>query len=344
MIIPTLVVFGLCVPNLAGFAFLNQAEASFFGRGAIAETPVYESIQTLSILEARSAPGQIALGGPEISIDDNALVPELGAAGTAMDVYEIPTSDLITIYIVRTGDSLAGIANMFDVSPNTIRWANNMGPKDSVRVGQELVILPVTGVRHTVKKGDTITSIAKKYGGDAEDIAGYNGVGIGDALALGDIVIIPDGEVSVVTTSTSSGKKTTSVIAKTSASGAAPSSGYYIKPTNGRLTQGFHGPYQAIDVGAPIGTPIYAAAAGRVIVSKSSGYNGGYGLMVIIQHDNGSQTLYAHMSKVFAKVGQKVSQGEQIGAMGSTGRSTGSHLHFEVRGVKTPILYAGSAK
>lgn len=335
---------GLCVPILAGLIW-KQAEASIFGRGAVAEVPAYESIQTLPVLEPRSAPGQLAMGGPEISIDDNALVPEIGASGSALDVYEIPTSDLITIYVVHEGDTLAGIANMFDVSKNTIAWANGMSPKDSVRAGQELLILPITGVRHVVKKGDTISSIAKKYGGDAEDIAGYNGVGIGDALALGDIVIIPDGEVSAVTsTSSSSGKKTTSVIAKSSASGATSSSGYYIKPTNGKLTQGFHGPYQAVDVGAPIGTPIYAAAAGRVMVAKTSGYNGGYGLMVIIQHDNGSQSLYAHMSKVMVKTGQTVSQGQQIGAMGSTGRSTGSHLHFEVRGVKTPVLYAGSKR
>lgn len=343
MIIGATVFFGLCVPTLIGLALWQQAEASFFGRGAIAEVPAYESIQTLSILEPRSAPGQLALGGPEISIDNNALVPELGAAGSALDVYEIPTSDLITIYVVHAGDTLAAIANMFDVSPNTIRWANNMGPKDSVKVGQELVILPVTGVRHTVKKGDTISVIAKKYGGDAEDIAGYNGVGIGDALAVGDIIIIPDGEVSV-TTSSSSSKKTTTVVAKSSASGATPVDGYYIRPVAGVLTQGFHGPYQAVDVGAPIGTPIYAAAAGRVIVAKPSGYNGGYGLMVIIQHDNGSQSLYAHASKLFVKPGQTVAQGEHIANVGSTGRSTGPHLHLEFRGVKTPILYAGSRK
>lgn len=335
--------FGLCVPILAGLIW-KQAEASIFGRGAVAEVPAYKSIQTLPILEPRSAPGQLALGGPEISIDNNALVPEIGAAGSALDVYEIPTSDLITIYVVHQGDTLAGIANMFDVSKNTILWANPEA-KSGVKPGQELLILPITGVRHVVKKGDTVSSIAKKYGGDAEDIAGYNGVGIGDSLALGDIVIIPDGEVSAITsTPSSSGKKTTSVIAKSSASGATSSNGYYIKPTNGKLTQGFHGPYQAVDVGAPIGTPIYASAAGRVMVAKTSGYNGGYGLMVIIQHDNGSQTLYAHMSRVMVKAGQTVAQGEQIGAMGSTGRSTGSHLHFEVRGVKTPVLYAGSKR
>ncbi len=343
MTIVTLTILGLSVPILVGLAFWKQAEASFFGRGATAEVPAYESIQTLSILEAKSAPGQFAMGGPEISIDDNALVPELGAAGSAFDVYVVPTSDLITVYVVHEGDTLAAIANMFDVSKNTILWANPEA-KSGVKAGQELIILPVTGVRHVVKKGDTISSIAKKYGGDAEDIAGYNGVGIADALAIGDTVIIPDGEVSAVTTSASSGKKSTSVIAKTSSSGPVSSNGYYIKPTAGKLTQGFHGPYQAVDVGAPIGTPIYAAAAGKVLVAKTSGYNGGYGLMVIIQHDNGSQSLYAHMSKVMVKAGQTVSQGQQIGAMGSTGRSTGSHLHFEIRGIKTPVLYAGSKK
>lgn len=328
-------------------------KAFWFGaRAGASELSQYENIQTMQLLEALP-PSDTPRGGPEIEIDENALVAELGSSGTAMDVYEVPTSDLITTYVVRPGDSLASIAGMFDVTSNTIRWANGMSAKDSVKPGQELLILPITGVRHIVKKGDSIATIAKSYKGDAEEIASYNGVGVGDALTVGEIVIIPDGEVSAPTSQTTKKTSTSAkngkqydaatgkyyTVSTTSKSGTAAASGYFIRPTKGIKTQGFHGPYNAVDIGAPVGTPIYAAAAGKVIAARPSGYNGGYGQMVIIQHGNGSQSLYAHMSKVVVTTGQTVEQGEQIGAVGNTGRSTGPHLHLEFRNIKTPVLY-----
>ena len=119
---------------------------------------------------------------------------------------------------------------------------------------------------------------------------------------------------------------------------SAPS-GYFIKPTKGIKTQGFHGPYNALDIGAPVGTTIVASAGGTVVLAKLSGWNGGYGGLTIIQHDNGSQTLYAHQSKITVASGQKVSQGQKIGEVGNTGRSSGPHLHLEFRGIKNPDLY-----
>ena len=102
-------------------------------------------------------------------------------------------------------------------------------------------------------------------------------------------------------------------------------------------TQGIHG-YNGVDLGAPSGTPIMASADGDVIVAKAGGYNGGYGSYVVIQHANGSQTLYAHMSKVSTYAGATVKQGQVIGGVGSTGRSTGAHLHLEIRnGPKNPF-------
>jgi murein DD-endopeptidase MepM/ murein hydrolase activator NlpD len=121
--------------------------------------------------------------------------------------------------------------------------------------------------------------------------------------------------------------------------------GYYARPvqTNGgniRKTQGYHGPYNGVDIGAPIGTPIYAMADGVVILARVSGYNGGYGGITIIQHDNGTQTVYAHQSAINVEAGQQVNKGQMIGKVGNTGRSSGPHLHFEIRGVKkTPVLY-----
>lgn len=104
-----------------------------------------------------------------------------------------------------------------------------------------------------------------------------------------------------------------------------------------RRSQGPHGPGgRGIDMAAPTGTPIVAAASGTVLLSKG-GYSGGYGEMIVIQHANGTKTLYAHMSKRATTTGAKVSQGETIGYVGSTGRSTGPHLHFEVQGAKNPF-------
>ncbi|MHB1118154.1 MAG: M23 family metallopeptidase, partial [Minisyncoccota bacterium] len=117
--------------------------------------------------------------------------------------------------------------------------------------------------------------------------------------------------------------------------------GYYTNPLPaGHKTQGIHG-YNGIDIGAPTGTPIYAAAGGTVIVSRfrtlSNPWFGGYGNYVIIEHPNGTQTLYGHMSAVYVAVGAHVDKGQPIGEVGSTGKSTGPHLHFEVRGAKNPF-------
>jgi murein DD-endopeptidase MepM/ murein hydrolase activator NlpD len=105
----------------------------------------------------------------------------------------------------------------------------------------------------------------------------------------------------------------------------------------GVLTQGLHG-YNGIDIGAPSGTGILASAAGTVIIAnRSGGWNGGYGNYIVIQHDNGTQTLYAHASRIYATAGQRVAQGALIGAVGRTGKATGPHLHFEVRGATNPF-------
>jgi murein DD-endopeptidase MepM/ murein hydrolase activator NlpD len=220
---------------------------------------------------------------------------------------------------------------MFDVSVNTIQWANDLSSK-TIRVGQELVILPVSGVYYTVKKGDTVASIAKKFKADSEEIANFNG--IDGALAVGSEIIIPDGEIAQPT----AGVRTTSPIRSAGPAGTAEQIGYYMKPLIGcGRTQGVHG-YNGVDLGCPVGTPILASATGNVIISREGGWNGGYGSYVVIQHDNGSQTLYAHASDVIVFSGQHVVQGQVIGYVGRTGKATGAHLHFEIRnGIRNPF-------
>jgi len=203
---------------------------------------------------------------------------------------------------------------------------------NTLKLGQTLIILPVSGTIHTIAKGDTLKSIAKKYKADQDEIAQFNNIDSSTTLAVGETIVIPDGEGSMSV----SGKTTTKSSSKTSnpyRGGSGPTyNGYYIRPVIGGIrTQGIHG-YNGVDIGIPTGSALLAAAAGEVIVARSSGYNGGYGKYIVISHPNGTQTLYGHMSEVYVTPGQTVYQGQVIGLTGNTGKSTGPHLHFEVRG------------
>jgi len=295
--------------------------------------------QNANILQAAiNADPNPSKGGGDITIvGDSALLPDVGPLGTLADIEDggsSARSDQVSVYVVRAGDSLSQIAKIFGVNVNTIRWANDIGTNGVIHEGQTLVILPVSGVRYTVEKGDTISTIAKHFGGEAQEILDFNGITIEDTLSVGEILVIPGGEVP---TTSGSGIQYAAVVKGT---GAPSYEGYYIWPVQGgRKTQGLHG-YNAVDIGAPYGTPVFASASGEVIVSRFSEGNpwfGGYGNYIVVKHNNGTQTLYAHLSKTIVSRGWNVVQGQVIGYVGSTGRSTGSHLHFEVRGAKNPF-------
>lgn len=286
--------------------------------------------QNMALLKAAVTPTPAsAIGGGDVTVvSGSALLAELGPLGSMADIaVEHPKSDQISIYIVREGDTLSRIAQMFGVTTNTVLWANDIKSASSLKVGQELVILPITGVRHTVKSGDTLSSIAKKYDAHYDEVLSFNGLSSESSLSVGQVLLIPNGEIhSSVAPSQSLAK----------ASGSPSYAGYYIRPVRGMKTQGIHG-HNAVDIGAPVGTPIVASAAGTVIISKNSGWNGGYGKYIVIKHANGTQTLYSHNSENVVAAGEYVQQGEVIGYVGSTGQSTGPHLHFEVRGAKNPF-------
>ncbi len=269
------------------------------------------------------------------TVGGSAILPDAGPGGGLADVPDgMNNHGEISIYVVREGDSLSSIASMFDVSVNTIIWANNMSRGQKLTIGETLVILPVTGIQHTVKKGDTLASLAKKYGSDVEEILSFNGIEEG-ALMIGNTLIIPDGEIVAVqpTTRPASTKLGGTIL--------TAGAGYYKSPVASyRKTQGIHG-HNGVDLGAYLGAPILAAAGGEVIIARSGcvsrGCNGGYGNYVVVKHGNGTQTLYAHLLTVTVSVGDVLVQGQQLGTMGNTGRSTGTHLHFEIRGAKNPF-------
>lgn len=284
--------------------------------------------QRMSVLTAANNidPSPSVGGGDVVVVAGSALLPQTGTSDSLDDADKHAGSSQISLYVVREGDTLSGIAEMFDVSVNTIAWANTIKGR-YIQPGQELVILPVTGIQHVIQKGDTIASLAKKYNADPSEIAHFNELAIEASLAIGTTLTIPDGEIPAPAPSKGSPRGSSSVAA----------SGYYGWPLDGGvITQGIHG-YNALDIGAGYATDIYASAGGTVMIARNGGWNGGYGNYAVIQHSNGTQTLYAHASQVLVSSGQEVPKGALIAKVGSTGKSTGNHLHFEVRGASNPF-------
>lgn len=265
-------------------------------------------------------------------VSGTAILPEAGPMGTSADIKDRPGKDQVAVYVVHAGDSLKAIAKMFEVEPNTIIWANDLSANYKPKAGDLLVILPVDGLIHTVLKGETVKGLAKKYHADADDIVAYNELEAGGQLTVGDMIVIPGGQLTAPPAGKTPAKK--SYLSRYT---GPDYGGYFLRPLVGGVkTQGIHG-RNGVDLAAPVGTPIYAAADGTVILAKSSGWNGGYGEYIVIQHPNGTQTLYGHLSAVMISRGDKVTRGQRIGSLGSTGRSTGPHVHFEVHGAVNPF-------
>lgn len=314
---------------------------SFFGDMFTKANIQAKSINSQNIILLAAAAGP-DVGLPEHNqevntVGESALLPDVGPLGGLADIEEGDYDHgQISIYVVREGDSFASIAKMYNVSVNTVLWANDLAKGAKLTIGQTLVILPVSGVQYTVKKGDTLAGIAKKFKGDVDEITSYNGLAsVDDSLSVGSVVIIPDGEMPTVVRAP--GKPLVKVTSKLRGASGPDYSGYYQAPlASYRKTQGLHG-YNGIDLVAYLGAPVMAAAEGDIIISKQGGYNGGYGNYVVILHGNGTQTLYGHLQATAVSVGDHVVQGQVVGYLGNTGRSTGPHLHFEVRGARNPF-------
>lgn len=342
--IATLVIIPLSVQ--AGFL-------SSVGGFLSGDTLVYEKAAAdrgagdIKLLSSATGPDLKAnQGGGDIIVEEGALASsgpfDIDSSGSDNSAGEI------SVHIVRPCtpercETLSHIAEMYGVSVNTILWANDIANPKSVQPGDSLIILPITGVRHIVKSSETLASIAKKYGAETDeqakamisDILSYNRLASASEISVGDTVVVPGGvmhQAAPQPTTTRAGST-----ARATGSTGSGSTGSFVHPVPGAVrTQGIHG-YNAVDLAAQNGTSIKAAAGGEVIVAKSGGWNGGYGNYVVIKHANGVQTLYAHMSGVLVGVGASVTAGESIGSVGNTGRSTGSHLHFEVRGASNPF-------
>lgn len=238
----------------------------------------------------------------------------------------------IRTYNVDYGDTIFGIALKFGLTPETLLWANpNIeNNPDLLQIGQEVTILPVDGVYHQVGASDTLETIATAFKVSSDAIINYhlNNLDAENPVILpGQWLIVPGGQKPYVA-------KYVSSVAVNAPDGALGGTGTFIWPASGKITQEYWGGHQALDIGAWTGAPVFAADSGYIAAAQWD--DTGYGRMIIIDHGNGFKTLYAHLQVMYVSVGDEVTQGQQIAEMGSTGNSTGPHLHFEalLNGVK----------
>ena len=254
-------------------------------------------------------------------------------------------------HAVEAGDTIGSIAADYQISISTILWANNLGPRDYLQIGQKLKIPPLDGVIHKVKTGDTVAKIASRYGAAAAEILTANRLSDAAELRVGDELIVPDGEPPAAPAAKIA--KTPRPIASLKnifvpPSASANRSTRLLWPTSGHVITQYYGVWEnvhgvrvhsGLDIDGHYDSPLYAAEDGVV---TRAGWGTGYGYMVDIDHGGGLVTRYGHSSKLFVKAGDYVKRGQTIAMMGTTGWSTGTHLHFEVRiGGRTvnPISY-----
>ena len=330
----------LIIPLSVQAGFFSKM-AGLFTQEVAAQTEldtVNRSSVNTPLLSATKNPDPLkSVGGGDIFYEDGALV-STGPVG-ADEVHASKAGNgEISVYVVRERDTLSDIASMYGVTTNTILWANDLKKATDIREGDSLTILPIVGVRHVVAKGETLASIIKKFDSNAQEVLDYNSLASADELVIGKEIIIPGGEIQQEVQVVK--KVIAKTVTPTKTTGKNVSSGSWLtNPAPGSIeTQGIHG-FNGVDLASRGGAhiPIVAAASGQVIISKNSGWNGGYGNYVVIKHNNGTQTLYGHLTSSAVEVGETVDQGEVIGAMGNTGKSTGTHLHFEVRGGTNPF-------
>lgn len=293
--------------------------------------------------EGNSSVPKASLDFTSVVVGGGALTKPIIMPGVDFGLVEPGQSEAenrngIITYEVESGDVIGTIASKFGLKAETILSTNNLTTRSYIRPGQKLIILPVDGVVHTVVKGDTLSKIARTYSANTGTIIEFNDLEEdGTTLTVGDQLVVPGGlkprpKPIVVNTPVLIGQPgAIDKITTPPPSADAPDGVGYIWPTGAKIiTQYFGLRHTGLDIAGPVGTPIYAIKAGTVITSQC-GYNGGYGCYIKVDHGGGIVSWYGHASKMFVEVGDAVSQGQTIALIGLTGRTTGPHVHFEIR-------------
>lgn len=275
-------------------------------------------------------------------------IPRLAHLHT--DVPSRPRLDVFQ-YTVKEGDTLFGLSDKFGIEPETILWGNQPVLGDNphnLRPGQELNILPIDGAYHKWSAGDGLNGVAKFFNVEPEKIVNFSGNNLSPSelgdwsnpnIEPGTWLVIPDGEREYVSWSAPVIPLDDPSVAKVLGPGAcetvsvgAVGSGTFIWPANNHWLSGFdfspRANHNGIDVDGEEGDPVYAVDNGVVVYAGWN--NWGYGNVVVINHGNGWQTLYGHLNAIYVNCSQSVWQTNIIGAIGNTGNSSGSHLHFEL--------------
>ena len=302
-----------------------------FGTIALSFVMVIFGPRVLSASE-EAPDGQLVLATP-ILATSTASAPDFYTY-QAEEVRQYRGGEIIS-HLVEEDETISSIAERYGLRSETVLWANNLTEKSTIKPGQTLEILPVDGVRHKVVRGDTIYSIGKKYGLSGSQVQMIVDYPFNEFLndetfdlVAGQFLMVPEGELKPVVSIASTSRSTFGTI--TPDAGTVSATGAFIWPASGGISQGYTFYHKAIDISNRAGGAILAADAGVVTVAGwVDGY--GYGNRVMLDHGNGFVTLYAHLSVVQVRVGQRVGRGDVLGQMGSTGRSTGTHLHFEIR-------------
>lgn len=288
--------------------------------GIRADTPQNSGVPSSSF----TPPGGIAL-------NSGALIKPTIPSSSVEEASALPNA--LRTYIVQSGDTAGLIASRFNLSLNTVLWANDLSATSRLTVGQKITILPVDGVLHRIKKGDTIGHIATLYSTDVDDILAFNNLPPNGNISINDALIIPNGIMKVPIPKQASPsllgrlKKILSPSKQTIPERIGSALRFLWPTTASRITQYFSWRHTGVDIAGPPSNKILAASSGVVIIS---GWQRGYGQTIVIDHGNGYRTRYGHASKLFVRAGEQVQRGEVIAMVGSTGRSTGPHLHFEV--------------
>ncbi|MBI4779219.1 M23 family metallopeptidase [Candidatus Falkowbacteria bacterium] len=340
--------------EIAGKTFLSEIISNEFSENdqlieeyfdeQAAITPVQQTY--LDNLTAFKPQPMAEMTAPEDSVLDMENLSQGGDAIRKPDLAatsktQRPRENIID-YIVQAGDTVSTIASNFGISVNTILWENDLNAYSLIRPGNKLVILPISGVAHKVVRGDTLATISSKYGVDANIIMEANKLASAEFLSIGQKLIVPGGKKTYYIPNQASGLSPVSLIKdllKPQDLRSVASNKLAWPTVGARLTQYYSWRHHAIDIANKTGTPIYACDTGVVEVA---GWGTGYGNQIVIDHGGGRKSRYAHLSKFYVKKGESVKKGEAIAAMGSTGRSTGPHLHFEyiINGIKyNPLNY-----
>lgn len=343
----SLVILGIFVAGNNIFARTIRPDE--IGQGAVWTTLAQSENSDVIVETGLSQPisstaSTTAIGGlpptpsDQVTPDSQVLATQIPETTTTVGGTQEVSTDKqgIQTYTVQGGDTVSTIAAQFNIGSQTLLWANGLGATDYIKPGQVLKVPPTDGYLYTVKSGDTVTGIAKKYGGTEDEILKANGLPLAEAIQAGQDIIIPGGQPIAPPTPSPTFSQPQSILQRVFVRNVPPSSnatsrGLFIWPTpNHHINQYYRGRWHTgLDIEGDYSSPIYAAAAGRVTFAAFD--RSGYGLHIIIDNAGAYSTLYGHASKIFVHVGEQVSRGQTIAMIGSTGRSTGTHLHFEIR-------------